>query len=576
MTASASRYKWIALSNTTIGMLIAVINSSIVIIALPAIFRGLKLDPLTPGNVSYLLWLLMGFLLVTAVLVVMFGRLGDIYGRTKVYNLGFIVFTAGAIASALTPSQGAAGALELIVSRVVTGIGGAMLMANATAILTDAFPVEQRGFALGINQVAAIAGSFLGLVLGGVLAEWNWRLVFWVSVPIGVIGTIWGYHSLHDVQGSGAEGEKLDWAGTITFGAGLIAVLVAITYGIQPYGRHSQGWLNPFVLECLFGGLASLALFAWIERHVEQPMFDEHLFAIRAFTFGNIAGLLAAIARGGLQFMLIIWLQGIWLPLHGYNYADTPLWGGIYLLPLSVGFLVAGPASGWLSDRFGARLFATGGLIITAMTFVGFVFLPTNFAYVAFAALLLINGIGSGLFAAPNTTGIMNAVPARERGVASGMRVTFMNAGSVLSIGIFFSLMIVGLAATLPSALSSGLEHNGVSAPVAQRVAAEPPVGSLFSAFLGFNPIEKLVGDQQLSQVTPQQRATLSGKEFFPNLIAKPFKHGLSIVFISAAIMSLIAAGASMMRGGKYVHEEAGHTPVLSDTALVDGEPAPG
>lgn len=558
-------------------MLIAVINSSIVIIALPAIFRGLKLDPLTPGNVSYLLWLLMGFLLVTAVLVVTFGRLGDIYGRTRVYNLGFIVFTLGAIASALTPSHGSAGALELIISRIVTGIGGAMLMANASAILTDAFPVEQRGFAMGINQVAAIAGSFIGLVLGGVLAEVNWRLVFWVSVPIGVVGSAWGYHSLHDVKGSGSEGEHLDWWGTLTFGAGLIAVLIGITYGIQPYGGHTQGWTNPFVLECLIGGLVLLAVFAWVETRVAQPMFDEKLFSIRAFTFGNVAGLLAAMARGGLQFMLIIWLQGIWLPLHGYNYEDTPFWGGIYLLPLSAGFLIAGPASGWLSDRFGARLFATGGLIVTALTFVGFLFLPTDFNYWAFAALLLINGIGSGFFAAPNTTGIMNAVPAKERGVASGMRVTFMNAGSVLSIGIFFSLMIAGLASTLPNTLSNGLESNGVAAPAAQRVAAEPPVGSLFSAFLGFNPIEKLVGDQQLNAVSAQQRATLTGREFFPDLISKPFKHGLGIVFVSAAIMSLVAAAASMMRGGKFVHEEAGHTHVQAEAGLIDGgEPAAG
>jgi MFS family permease len=568
-TNTDSRYKWIALSNTTIGMLIAVINGSIVVIALPAIFRGLHLDPLTPGNVSYLLWMLMGFLLVTAVLVVTFGRLGDIYGRTKVYNLGFVVFTIGALASALVPNHGSAGAIELIICRVVTGVGGAMLMANSTALLTDAFPVSQRGLALGINQIAGIAGSFIGLVLGGVLADWNWRAVFWVSVPIGIIGTIWGYTSLHDVKGSGSEGEHLDWAGTITFGVGLIAILVGITYGIQPYGGHTQGWLNPWVLTALIGGVIMLGIFAWVEKRVEQPMFDEKLFGIKAFTFGNIASLLAAIARGGLQFMLIIWLQGIWLPLHGYNYADTPLWAGIYLLPLSVGFLLAGPVSGYLSDHFGARLFATGGLLITAATFIGLLLLPTDFNYVAFAALLVVNGIGFGLFAAPNTTGIMNAVPAKERGVASGMRATFMNAGNVLSIGIFFSLMIAGLASTLPNTLDRGLQQNGVPAAAARRVASEPPVGSLFSAFLGYNPIQKLVGEEQLSKVTPQQQATLTGKKFFPDLIAKPFKHGLSIVFISAAIMSVVAALASQLRGGKYVHEEdegmfAGEEPIAA------------
>jgi MFS family permease len=392
-----SHYKWVALSNTTIGMLAAVINSSILIIALPAIFRGLKLDPLTPGNVSYLLWLLMGYMLVTAVFVVTFGRLGDIYGRTKIYNLGFVVFTVGAVGCALLPNGGSAGALELIGWRVVQGIGGAMVMANSTAILTDAFPTEQRGFALGINQVAGLAGSFLGLILGGLLADWDWRAVFWVSVPIGLIGTIWGYKSLHDVKGAGSEHEHLDIWGNITFAVGLVAVLTGITYGIQPHGGHTQGWESPFVLTCLIGGVIVLAAFAMIEKRVRQPMFDEHLFTIKAFTAGNIASLLASIARGGLQFMLIIWLQGIWLPLHGYNYEDTPLWAGIYLVPLTIGFLVAGPISGYFSDRFGARAFATGGLLITALTFLGLIFLPINFNYPLFATLLAFNGIGMGL-----------------------------------------------------------------------------------------------------------------------------------------------------------------------------------
>jgi len=556
MTNTSKNYKWIALSNTTIGMLIAIINSSIVIIALPAIFRGLDLNPLEPSNVSYLLWLLMGYMLVTAVFVVMFGRLGDIYGRTKLYNLGFVVFTAGAIWSALVPGHGDAGAIQLIAGRVISGIGAAMLMSNSTAILTDAFPSEQRGLALGINQVAAIAGSFIGLVLGGLLADWNWRAVFWVSVPIGLVGTIWAYASLHDVKGKGGENEHLDWAGTITFAVGLTAILAAINYGIQPYGGHSMGWTNPWVLTGLIGGLATLVAFAIIEKRVKQPMFDEKLFAIRAFTAGNIAGLLAAIARGGLQFMLIIWLQGIWLPLHGYDFERTPLWAGIYLLPLTVGFLIAGPASGALTDRFGARAFASGGLVLSAATFFGMLLLPTNFNYGVFATLLALNGIGAGLFSAPNTTGIMNAVPAAERGVASGMRATFQNSGMVLSIGIFFSLMIIGLASSLPTSLHDGLVQNGVPEATAQKVADEPPVGSLFAAFLGYNPIENLVGEDTLSQLPQANQDTLTGKEFFPNLIAGPFKDGLTVVFGAAIIMSLIAAGASLMRGEKFVHDE--------------------
>jgi len=555
MPAERDRYKWVALSNTTLGMLVATINSSIVIISLPAIFRGIHLDPLRPGNVSYLLWMLMGYLVVSAVLVVAFGRLGDIYGRVKMYNGGFLIFTVASIALALTPGVGAAAALELIALRIVQGVGGAMLMANAMAILTDAFPVGQRGMALGINQVAALAGSFMGLLIGGLLADTNWRAVFLVSVPFGIFGTIWGYLKLRETGQRGTRG-RIDWAGNLTFGVGLIAVLVGITYGIQPYGGHTMGWTSPLVLALLGGGAALLALFLVVERRSADPLFHLDLFRIRAFSAGNLAGLLASISRGGLQFMLIIWLQGIWLPLHGYSFASTPLWAGIYMVPLTLGFLVAGPVSGWLSDHYGARPFATGGMLLTAASFAALMLLPIDFPYLVFAALLLLNGIGSGLFAAPNTAGIMNSVPARQRGAASGMRATFQNAGFVLSIGLFFSLMIAGLAARLPTTLYSGLTANGVPPATAERIAHLPPVGSLFAAFLGYNPIRTLLGPAALAHLSPAQAATLTGTSFFPRLIAEPFRHGLTIVFFAALVMSLVAAGASWLRGGRYVHEE--------------------
>jgi MFS family permease len=555
MPAEHDRYKWMALSNTTLGMLVATINSSIVIISLPAIFRGIHLDPLVPGNVSYLLWMLMGYLVVSAVLVVAFGRLGDIYGRVKMYNAGFLIFTAASIALAFTVGVGSAAALELIFLRIVQGVGGALLMANSMAILTDAFPVGQRGMALGINQVAALAGSFMGLLIGGLLADTNWRLVFLVSVPFGIFGTVWGYLKLREVGERGTRG-RIDWAGNLTFGVGLIAVLVGITYGIQPYGGHTMGWTSPLVLALLVGGAALLALFLMVERRSADPLFHLDLFRIRAFSAGNLAGLLASISRGGLQFMLIIWLQGIWLPLHGYSFASTPLWAGIYMVPLTLGFLVAGPVSGWLSDRYGARPFATGGMLLTAASFAALMLLPIDFPYFVFAALLLLNGIGSGLFAAPNTAGIMNAVPARQRGAASGMRATFQNAGFVLSIGLFFSLMIAGLAARLPATLYTGLTANGVPPDTAERIAHLPPVGSLFAAFLGYNPIRTLLGPAALAHLGPAQAANLTGTSFFPGLIAEPFRHGLAIVFLAALVMSLVAAGASWLRGGRYVHEE--------------------
>jgi MFS family permease len=542
----------VALSVTTVGILAATLNSSILLISLPAIFNGLGLDPLAPANISYLLWLLMGFLLVTAVLVVTFGRLGDQYGRARLFNLGFLIFTLASVGCALIPNGGAAGAMELIVLRVVQGVGGAMVMANSTAIITDAFPPDRRGFALGVNQVSALAGSFLGLIIGGLLSEWDWRAVFWVSVPVGAWGTWMGYRTLHDKPRDRSRRVAIDWWGNVTFGVGLIAVLGAITYGLQPYGGHTMGWTSPRVLTGLIAGIVLLVVFGAIETRVAEPMVNLRLFRIRAFAAGQVVNLLAAMSRGGLQFMLIIWLQGIWLPLHGYPFADTPLWAGIYMLPLTLGFLIAGPASGAVSDRFGARAFATGGLLLTAATFGGLILLPADFNYVLFALLLAVNGIGMGLMAAPNAAAIMNAVPGAQRGAASGIRATGMNAGMVLSMGGFFALMSIGLAARLPAALTSGLTAAGVSPQAADAASHASPVGTLFAAFLGDNPIKALVPHPGPDADTVR----IYGQTFFPSLISDPFRHGLLIAFSASILMLLIAAGASSLRGERFVHED--------------------
>ena len=563
-----THYKWLALSNTTLGMLAATVNASIVIISLPAIFRGIQLNPLTPGNFSYLLWMLMGYLVVSAVLVVTLGRLGDIYGRVRMYNAGFAIFALGALALPFDPLTGPAGALWLIGFRVIQAVGGAMLMANAPAILTDAFPSDQRGMAMGVNQVAGISGMFIGLVLGGVLAAIDWRLVFIVSVPIGIGGAIWSYLSLREI--GIRTPARIDWLGNVTFAFGLIALLIGITYGLMPYGGHSMGWTSPLVLTGILGGIALLAAFCLIELRVRSPMFDLRLMRIRAFAAGITATLLASIARGGLQFMLIIWLQGIWLPLHGYAFKDTPLWAGIFLLPLTAGFVVSGPVSGWLSDKHGARAFASGGLLVSAAAFTGLLFLPTDFHYPLFALLIFIAGAGMGLFSAPNAAGIMNSVPARQRGAASGMLATFQNSGFVLSIGIFFTLMIAGLAATLPDTLTHGLLGQGVPLPVAHKIGGLPPVGSLFAAFLGYNPVQQLLAPTGvLAHLSTGQVAVLTGKQFFPALIAGPFHHGLEIVFSMAIVLLVIAAITSAMRGGRYVYEEhAAAEPSTSRAAL--------
>ena len=569
-------YKWIVLSNTTLGVLMASINGSILLIALPDIFRGVGIDPLAPGNTSLLLWLIMGYLVVTAVLVVTFGRLGDMFGRVRLYNAGFAVFTVFSVLLSITWMHGTLGGLWLIIMRVLQGVGGAMLMGNSNAIITDAFPTDERGLALGLNQVAGIAGSFVGLILGGLLAPLDWRAVFLLSVPVGLFGTVWAYLKLHDV---GVRlPSRVDVWGNLTFAIGLIAVLVGITYGIQPYRGNTMGWTNPWVLLALFGGLAVLVLFCFIETKVPQPMFHIGLFRIRAFTAGNLAALLSGLGRGGLMFMLIIWLQGIWLPQHGYPFESTPLWAGIYMVPLTIGFLIAGPLSGTLSDHFGATPFATGGMVIAAGSFLWLMLLPVNFNYWQFALALLVNGLGMGMFASPNRAAIMNSLPPDQRGVGGGMSNTFQNASMVLSIGVFFSLMITGLASSLPRTLSTGLIAQGVPASAAAHVASLPPVSVLFASLLGYNPIQMLLGPSILAGLSPAHAAFLTGRAFFPALISGPFADGLDVAFLFSIVACLVAAVASLLRGGKYVYrepEQAGSTAGAETPAPAEpGEPA--
>jgi MFS family permease len=557
--ARGDNYKWIALANTTASMFMASLDGSIVIIALPAIFRGIHLDPLSPGNISYLLWMIMGYRLVQAVLVVNLGRLGDMFGRVRMYNAGFVVFTIASVLLSFDPFQGTHAAIWLIGWRFLQAVGGSMLMANSAAILTDAFPPERRGFALGTNQISALAGMFIGLVLGGILAAWDWRAVFWINVPVGIYGTLWAYWKLREV--GVRRKAKIDWWGNLTFLLGLGSVLVGVTYGIQPYHGQSMGWESPVVLGELIGGIVMLIVFVVIETHIAEPMFRIGLFKIREFTFGNLAGLLVSIARGGIQFMLIIWLQGIWLPLHGYSYEQTPLWAGIFILPMTAGFLVSGPTSGILSDKFGSRGIATSGMAVFALSFVGLMLLPTNFPYWAFALLVALNGIGSGMFASPNSSSIMGSVPAADRGAASGMRATFQNSGTAVSIGVVFTLMIAGLSSSLPSTMTSGLVRLGVPSGVAHQLATLPPVSSLFASVLGVNPIQHLLAPTGvLPHLPASSRAALTGQEFFPSLLSGPFHSGLIVVFSVSAGLSVLAGLASLLRGKRAADAVAGAT----------------
>ncbi|HEY1359669.1 MAG TPA: MFS transporter [Thermoleophilaceae bacterium] len=545
------RYKWLALSNATLAVLLATLDASITLIAMPDIFRGIHLDPLLPSNSFYLLWMILGYLVVTSVLIVSLGRLGDMYGRVRIYNLGFLIFTVASLLLTVDWMTGKAGADYLIVFRIVQGVGGACLLANAAAIITDAFPANQRGMALGINNIVGVSGMFVGLLLGGLLAPIDWRLVFLVSVPVGLFGTVWAYLKLE--ERSEPRRRPVDWWGNALFAGGLVCLMVAVTYGIRPYGASATGWGSPKVLALLAAAVTCLVAFVAVERRVPDPMFRLPLFRIRAFTFGTLSTFLSAVARGGLLFMLIIWLQGIWLPQHGYDFTETPLWAGIYMLPLTIGMLVAGPLSGYLSDRFGARPFATGGMIGAALSFGLLMLLPIDFSYPELAAVLALIGISMGLFSSPNRAAVMNSLPPGDRGAGGGMNQTFQNSAQVISIGIFFTLMIIGLSSSLPAAMSSGLQAHGVSAATAHRVAGLPPVAVLFAAFLGYNPVQHLLGTHALAGLSAHDQAVLTGHSFFPHLISGPFRTGLHEAFAFAIAACLVAAAASLMRGGRPV-----------------------
>lgn len=573
--AVGPNYKWVALSNTTLGVLMATINSNIVLIALPAIFNGIGVNPLDPSETNYLLWMLLGYMVVMATLLVTFGRISDMFGRVKLYNLGFAIFTVGSILLFFTPGSGNTAAMEMIIFRIIQAIGGSFLFANSTAILTDAFPTRERGMAMGINQVAGIVGSVLGLILGGVLAAINWRLVFLVSVPFGIFGTIWAYMKLHEVAQINRE-QKIDWLGNITFFFGLIILLLGLTYGIEPYGNAATGWGNPFVIGAIILGVLLLVLFVIIELRVPDPMFRLTLFKLRAFSIGNICNFVSSLSRGGLQFMLIIWLQGIWLPLHGYSFADTPLWAGIYMLPMMVGMIIVGPISGILSDRIGAKSLATGGLIVQVITFLLLTFLPANFNYIVFALLLALMGLAQGLFSVPNTTSLMNSVPADQRGAAAGMNSTATNAASVISMTAFFSIVTLGLAASLPTTLSAGLIQAGLPANVANQIAHLPPIAALFGAFLGYNPMATLIPASVLHQLPAASQANILGQSFFPNLISAPFMVGLHAAFYISAGLCLIGMIASLMRRKQYIVDDEPESAVsinaLEEEGVLTGE----
>ena len=566
-------YKWTVLVNTTLGGLMGAINMTIVLISLPTIFRGLNIDPTAPGEFIMLLWVMMGYSIILATLLVTFGRLSDLYGRTRLYTLGCVIFTVGSSLLSIIPDgSGNNGAKMLIGFRMVQGVGGGLLMVNSTALITDSFGPSERGRALGINQISFIAGSLIGLIAGGLLASSNWHLVFIVNIPFAVAGSLWSVFKLKAI--SKKVKVPMDIAGNVALGGGLVLISLGFTYALVPYGNSSMGWGSPWVLGSFVVGVVLLVAFVFLELKVKQPLFDLRLFKIRAFNYGNFANFVSSLGRGAIMFLVIIWLQGIYLPLHGFSYSSTPFWAGIYMLPMMVGFIALGPVGGILTDKYGARVFATTGMIITAVSLYLLTLLPYNFNLWQFEGILLMNGIGSGLFAAPNTTAVMNSLPEESRGAGSGMRTTFNNIGQTISMAIFFSVAISIFSLKLPSSLLNTSLSIGLPLQIAEAISKIPPSGALFAAFLGINPAASFPS-AMLNLIPPAALNSLMSLSFFPNAIGPSFMIGLKDSLYIAILMTIAGAVLSALSGGRYVHGE-GYTNGKKVTNVSSGNPDSG
>ncbi|MGC2289349.1 MAG: MFS transporter [Thermoplasmata archaeon] len=571
-------YKWTVLSNTTLGGLLASLDGTILLIALPVILRGVGVNPFLPSSFPILIWLLLGYGVVTATLLVTVGRLSDMFGRARMYNVGFAIFSTGSVFLFLDPWSGTSGAWALVGFRLIQALGSAFLLANSTALITDAFPASERGKAIGINQIAFIGGSMVGLVLGGILASVptlhlgplvlpTWRLIFLVSVPVGVAGTIWAYAKLRETS-TRRTGQRIDFLGNGLFAIGLTLLLIATTYGLLPYGTSSMGWSDPWVIGGLIGGIGLLVTFLFVETRVADPMFRLALFRVQSFAAGNITSFLGSLARGGMMLLLVLWFQGIWLPLHGYSFAETPFWAGVLMMPMIAGFLVAGPLSGWLSDSRGPKLLATTGLVVASATFFGLALLPTNFAYWQMGLLLFVQGCGMGMFAAPNAAAVMNSVPPENRGVASGMLATLQNTGQQVSLAIFFTIVILGLSTGLGGSVNQALGAAHVGSPdtgILGSIVASNPTGALFGAFLGENPMGLLLQGAALvpgwTPLSTSVTQTLLAPHFFASAIAPAFSHALAEAFVFAGVVTAIGAVVSALRGGRYVYGEGAAGP---------------
>lgn len=536
--------KWTALINSSVAMFMAFANYNMIIIALPAIFSGIRFNPTNPDALVYLIWLILGYMIVTSALVVTFGKISDMYGRTKFYTLGFAVFTVASILLSSVTSTGNRGMLELILFRILQGVGGGFLMVNSSAILTDYFPRSELGKALGLNQVSGLVGGVVGLILGGVLSEIDWRLIFLVNVPVGIVGTVWSWLTLKD-RGVRAK-ESIDVLGNLLFGSFLVLLLISTTFILVPYGGSDLGFGNPLVFLGIPTSFLLLALFVVVERKVKTPLFDLSLFKIRDFAVANFTNVVASLARQGITITLILILQAIWLPIHGYPFSSTPFWSGIFLIPNMLGFAMFGPLSGWLSDRYGSKTFTFLGLMVSALGFGLLYTLPVDFPYWEFSVAIFLIGGGMGLFNSPNLADIMSSVKPELRGRASGIRAALGNTASTVSVAIYMTVIITGMSATLNQAIDQALSSVGLNS----TVSISAPV-ALFSALLGYNPMVGIA-----SSLPSSIASKVSSPSFFANAIAPAFFSGLHDILSVSIALLIFSAFLSIMREGRARKEE--------------------
>jgi MFS family permease len=562
------------LVNSFLGSLMASMTMSAIIIALPDILRGIGVNPMSPLGFASMMWLMFSYPLMVAVAVPIVGRLSDMYGRGKMFTIGDAIFTVMSTLLGIVPGYGSVAVAQMIAYRFVQGLGGSMMFTNSAAIITDVYPPHRRGVAMGIVSIAFSAGSIIGLVVGGVLAVVNWRLVFLVNTPIGIASTAWAYVTVYRLP-LGLRRVRVDYLGASMLAASLVLLLLGITFGMLPSGNSMMSWGSPMVLGLIGGGLLLMALLIPVEMRTGEPILKINLFRIRPFTFGVLSALFLFLAQGANIFVLSLLLQAIYLPMHGVPYSETPLLAGIYLIPSSIANAVFAPVGGRLINRFGARVVSTIGAVLLGVSFELLTLLSLNFNYTLFAADLFLMGTGSGLFQSPNLVSIMSSVPQEDRSAASGLRASMQNIGLLMSFAVFLTLILVGSATALSTSISSALIKVGVPSDVVSELTRIPPAYALFAAFMGYDPMKFLMSQAGVD-LPGSVYAAVTKPTFFPSAIAPAMATGFIYAYHIAAIMAFTAAVFSYLRGREHIVHQVklieGQSNSQNDKKTVDSD----